>query len=169
MKRLLTFLAVILICQLPMGVLVADEEPTEQEKKELAVKLAKMLEADPFHKDAKEARRWLTFWMIEVPDVTVFLCGSFLGPVFEKDKKYSSELFTQMGYSQAAFIIENPGKAQDEFEVYRAGLLGSLRAYESIVASKSKARLKYMDDLVQQRDSGEIDDYVRLKMKECEG
>jgi hypothetical protein len=61
----------------------------------------------------------------------VFLCGSFLGPVFEKDKKYSSELFTQMGYSQAVFIIENPGKARDEFEVYRAGLLGSLRAYES--------------------------------------
>ena len=169
MTRIVKALGVILICQLAMGLLLAEEEPTDQEKKQLAVKLARLLEAEPFHKDAKEARRWLTVWMIEVPDVTVHLCGNFLGPVFEKDEKYSSELVVQMGYSQAAFIIENPDKAENLFECYRAGLLGSLRMYESILAAKPKASLKYMDELLRKRESGELDDYVRLKMKGCDG
>jgi len=168
-NRLQIVLAIVVLCNLAMGVSIADEEPTEEEKKQLAVKLTRLLEKDPFHEDAKEMRKWLTFWLIEVPDVSVSLCGSFLGPVFDKNQKNSAELFVQSGYAQAVFIIENPEQADNAFEAYKAGLLGTLRTYESILASKPKAQLKYMDHLIELRDNGALDDYVREKMKECEG
>ena len=148
--------------------LANDEEPTEQEKKDLAVELTRKLESDPFWENAKEARSWLTMWVIGVPDITVKVCGSFHGPYFDKNKKYSSELLTQMMYGQAVFIIENPDQADDDFSVYRAGLASSLRAYQSILRAKPKARHEYLDGLVEQLESGDIDAYVRLKMQDCQ-
>ena len=53
MRRTLTFLTIVLVCLMTMGMLSAEDEPTAQEKKDLAVKLAKLLEVEPFHKDAK--------------------------------------------------------------------------------------------------------------------
>ena len=145
-----------------------ESAPTPEEERDLAVKLTVFLENNPFHDKAKEARSWFTIWLVEVPDITVRACGSFHGPYLKKSKKYSSELFVQMLYGQAAFIIENPDHAADDFAVYRAGLTSSLRLYRSILTAKPKARDKYLDDLVGKLESGGIDEYVLAKMQECQ-
>lgn len=145
----------------------AQETPTPEQEKELAVKLTTLLENDPFNEKAKEAREWLTVWAIRVPDITVKACGAFLGSYFDKNKKYSSELLSQMVYGQAAFLITNPSAKDDEFAVYRAGLISSLRAYASIVKAKPKARDEYMDGLLAKLADGSIDEHVRSKIPEC--
>ena len=53
--------------------------PSTPEERRTAVGAARLLEADPFHKDAKKIREWLTLWVIEVPDISIQLCGAYLG------------------------------------------------------------------------------------------
>jgi hypothetical protein len=166
----MTAFRVLVVALLLLGVCtvtLAADEPTPQQEKELAVKLISLLEHDPFHKTAQDARHWLTLWLIRVPDITVKGCGAFHGPYFDKDKKYSSELFNQTLYGQAAFLISNPSSTGDDFLLYRAGLISSIRAYQSIVRAKPKARDEYFDSLVAKLDAGGLDDFVRSKMSEC--
>ena len=65
-------------------------------------------------------------------------------------------------FSQAADVAGRYGVTFDDVVAH----LWMVRRTEGRVALR---RINYMDDLVHKRDSGELDDYVRLKMKECEG
>ena len=128
--------SVTLVCFLIAGPLLArDRGPATAEERETAVTLARMLENDPLGPRAKDARQWLTVWLIAVPDITISVCGDLLGPVPRSAKKYASELVMQAAYSGVAFIIEHPDKAQDSIAVYNAGIEGALKAYAAIKRS----------------------------------
>ena len=138
----------------------AQRKASTPEERAQAVKVARLLETDPFHKEAKKMRQWFTLWLIEVPDISVELCGSYLGPVSSSDKNYSSEIFTQMGFSSAAFKIEHPDQANDRVAANLAGVEGSLKVYESILTTKPKAKSEFLDGLVEKRNKGELRAYV---------
>lgn len=135
--------------------------PSTPEERAQAVRLTHSLETDPLGNEAKDARRWLLAWLSEVPDIDVTICSDYLKPVFDKDKNYASEIFFQMTISSAAFIIEHPEQAKDDVAVNKAGLEGSLRAYEAILKAKPKAKWPFLDDLIQRRDKGTLEEYVR--------
>jgi len=118
-------------------------------------------------KDATAAKEWLTMWLIEVPDISVKVCGTLLGPVLESKKNYSAELVQQLMYSSAAFVIRNPNNAKDDAAVYQAGVEGSLRAYEAILTAKPKARWPFLDDLLAKRSAGQLPAYIASAMPEC--
>jgi carboxypeptidase Q len=142
-------------------------KPSTPEERARAVQVAKALELDPLGDGVKSGREWALRWLIEVPDVSVKLCGSLLGPVLGSRKNYSTEIFTQVMLSTAAFVIENPDKANDDVAAYTAGVEGALRAYESILKVKPKARWPFLDDLIVKRSEGELADYVREAAKHC--
>lgn len=138
----------------------AQRGPATPEEKAMAVKAARLLETDPFHKEAKKMRQWFTTWLIEVPDITVELCGAYLGPVAGSDKNYSSDIFAQAMFSSAAFIVEHPDQANDRVAVQLAGVEGALKTYESILTTKPKARWEFLDGLLEKRSKGELRAYV---------
>ena len=45
--------------------------PSTPQERDTAVKIARLLETDPFHKDAKKLRESLLLWIIEVPDLSI--------------------------------------------------------------------------------------------------
>ena len=135
--------------------------PSTPEERDTAVKAAHLLETDPFHKDAKKIRQWFTVWLIEVPDIHIELCGAYLGPVLGSNKNYSSEIFSQMMFSSAAYMIEHPDQANDQVAVNLAGLEGALKAYQSILKVKPKARWEFLDDLIARQDKGDLRAYVQ--------
>jgi hypothetical protein len=132
-----------------------------------AVEIARSLEADPLGKEAKEHRNWIVHWLIDVPDISVTVCANLLGPLIDSKKNYSPEIFTQMVPSAAAFIIENPDKAKDDAAIYTAAVEGSLRAYESILKVKPKAKWPFLDDLIQKRNKGSLPEHVRQAAMGC--
>src|SRR5512141_2355379 len=91
--------------------------PSTPEERETAVKAARLLETDPFHKDAKKMREWFFKWIIEVPDIHIELCSAYMSPEKSTDKNYGSEIYTQTMFSSAAFIIEHPDQASDRVAV----------------------------------------------------
>jgi hypothetical protein len=147
----------------------ADRGPSTPEERDTAIKGARLLESDPLGPDAKEIRHWFTMWVIEVPDIHVSVCSILLGDEIDpkNKKKYGAEVIAQMMYSSTAFVIEHPDQATDEVAMYLAGVQGALRAYESILKLKPKARWAYLDGLIQKRDQGTLQAYIAAQVPAC--
>ncbi len=168
-KRILRLWGIALILSTTVIALAGQEQgrgPSTAEERELAVKLARFLEQNPLHKDAKEARQWLTVWLISIPDITVKMCGRELGPA-RSGSKYSSELSVQLLYSSAAYIIEHPDRAKKDRAVYQAGLEGALRMYESLLVADPDARHAFLNELLEKREKDELQKYVRKATRKC--
>ena len=142
--------------------------PSTEEERTKAVQLAHLLETDPLAKQAKEARSWLTLWLIEIPDITVSMCTALLGPEFDMDKKYGGELAMQQGFSAAAFKIEHPDQAGDNLAVNTASVEGVLRTYQAILSEHPKARFPSLDALQKARDAGQLPARVAELSKGCQ-
>jgi hypothetical protein len=77
------------------------------------------------------------------------------------------EIVNQMVISSAAYMIEHPDKVKDEQAIATAGLLGSLKAYQSILKVEPESRWPYIDKIVQMRDQGKLDDFVSDTRRKC--
>jgi hypothetical protein len=67
----------------------------------------------------------------------------------------------------AAFIVENPKKAEDWVAVQSAGIESVLRAYESIRRADSEASWKEIDRLLEARRAGKLQALVRRELASC--
>jgi hypothetical protein len=144
--------------------------PSTPEERAQTVRLARALETDPLNDSARPARAWLITFLTDVPDVNVTICTDLFGPLLKTKKDYAPELVTQPMFSEAAFIIEHPDKANDETAVHIAGVEGMLKAYESILKAKPKAHHQFLDDLIVKRDKGELASFVADIVKnKCSG
>ena len=141
--------------------------PSTAEERARAVKVAHELEVDPLAKDAKDNRDWFIQWIVAIPDITVTVCNDYFGTVQKPLRGHSREVVNQMAISSTAFMIEHPDKAKDEQAVATAGLLGSLKAYQSILKQEPDARWPYLDKIVQMRDQGKLDDFVSDTRRKC--
>jgi hypothetical protein len=150
------------------GTLAADRGPSTPEERTRAVNLVQSLESDPFGVDAQAARRWLTQWAIEVPDISVKVCADLLGPALGEKYPYSGEVGLHPLFAATRFAIEHPDQASDDVAMYTAGTEGALRVYEVILKTKPDAQLSYLDDLLGRRERGELAEYVaRVAKKQC--
>ena len=64
-------------------------------------------------------------------------------------------------------MIEHPDKVKDEQAVATAGLLGALKAYQSILKQDPDARWPFVDKVVQMRDQGKLDEFVSDTRRTC--
>ena len=141
--------------------------PSTPEERTRAVKIAHELEETPLAKGAQDNRLWVFQWIVDIPDITVNGCIEYFGKVPNPPRGHSKEIVQQMIISSAAFMIEHPDKAKDEQAVATAGLLGSLKAYQSIVKEEPDARWSLLDKIVQMRDQGKLDDYISDMRRKC--
>jgi hypothetical protein len=141
--------------------------PSTAKERAKAAKLARELEAEPFGPKARDARRWLSLWTVEVPDYRFHFCPEALGGTVIERQRIRSEILAQTSYSGLAFVLENPGQAGSPLDVYRAGVLGALRAYEVILAKEPGARAPLLDALVAERDAGALDARLAENVKAC--
>jgi len=144
--------------------------PSTPEERDTAVKAARLLEVDPFHKDSKKMRKWFTLWLIEVPDIHIELCSDYLGPVAGSNKNYATEIVGQTMFASAAFIIEHPEQANDRVAVNLAGVEGALKVYEAILKTKPKAKWEFLDALLAKRENSEVRSYLQeVTQTKCKG
>ena len=171
-SRRALFLCVLLmfLCSNPFTQSQEKRGPSTPEERAKAVQIARALEGDPLQSGNKDMRTWFTLWLIEVPDITVQVCGEELGPVFhekDRDKNFVSEIFGQSMFSSASFVIEHPDEAKNPIAVYTAGVEGSLKAYQSILKTHPEAKWPFLDDLIVKQQSGELAKYVEKATAKC--
>jgi hypothetical protein len=141
--------------------------PSTPEERKRAVEMATFLETNPLAKEAKEMRAVLLRFLTEVPDITIALCFDVVGESKKFKGDYDPELFGQLAFSQAKFIIEHPDKAQDQAAVQLAAVEGVLRTWQAIKTAKPKAKFPLMDELVAKQQAGTLADHVQEGLKGC--
>jgi hypothetical protein len=141
--------------------------PSTAEERARAVKIAHELESDPLAKDAKDNREWVIQWVIDIPDITVTVCNDYFGQLPKAARGHIREIVNQMVISSAAFMIEHADKSKDEQAVATAGLLGALKAYQSILKQDPDARWPYVDKVVQMRDQGKLEEFITDTRRKC--
>jgi len=141
--------------------------PSTPEERARAVQTAKSLQSDPLASNVQPDREWLLKWLIEVPDISVKMCTTFLGDLGDSKSGYPGAIIATLLASEAAFVIEHPDKAKDVEVTYFAGVDGALHSYEAIRLKDASYRLAHLDDLIQKRDQGKLSDYVRATAKKC--
>ncbi len=121
------------------------------------IRAAKMLEQDPFGKDAAAIRGLAVRYVIETNDVSVVVCGGEItNPFLEKKNKNSTELIGQYTIALAAFKLQNPDKKNDENAAQLSALESTLRTYEAMIGVKPKTRFPLMDEYIVKRDKSEL-------------
>jgi hypothetical protein len=146
----------------------AHRGPSTSEERARAVKISHELEDSPLAKSAQENREWVYQWIVDIPDITVNVCYEYFGKLpTSPTHGHANDIVQQMVISSAAFMIEHPDRAKDEQAVATAGLLGSLKAYQSILKQEPDSRWPYLDKVVQMRDQGKLDDYVGDMRRKC--
>ena len=152
----------------PRATTAAERGPSTPEERAKVVRLTHTLEVSPLAEDAGAMRGFLLQWVTDVPDIHVKVCVDLVGPALDDKYAYSSEVSLHMALAAAVFVIDHPNDSADDNAVYLAGLEGSLRVYESLLAMKSDARLHFLDDLVRKRDQGQLEQYVaKVAGKKC--
>jgi hypothetical protein len=130
--------------------------PSTPEERTPAVEVAKALRADPVSHQVQGDREWLIRWLIEIPDISVKLCPTFLGDITKGKKEYSGALLASMTASEVPFLIEHPDKGPDLDAVYLAGVEGALDGYQAIQKKDSHYHSSHLDELLQKREQGKL-------------
>jgi len=166
--RIVSFLFFIAALQVPPTQIGAQQRgPSTHEERARAVQTAKSLQSDPLAPNLQGDREWLVKWLIEIPDISVKMCTTFLGDLGDSKSGYPGAVIATMLASEAAFVIEHPEKAKDVEAIYVAGVDGALHGYEAIHKKEVSYRLPHLDDLIQKRDQGKLTDYVHATAKKC--
>jgi TPR repeat protein len=139
--------------------------PSTPEERGYAIRLTHKLETDPLSLDSSAARAWLDEWWRDIPDMTVRSCN-LIDPPNHEPNPYGEELYKQITYSEGAFILQSSAKVTDWDAAFLAGVQGSLRAYESILREAPSARSLFLEDLLAQRETGQLSGTVRTLVRE---
>lgn len=165
--RIVSFLFFVAALHFPTQIDAQQRGPSTPGERARAVQTAKSLQADPLAPNLQGDREWLVKWLIEIPDISVKMCTTFLGDLGDSKSGYPGAVIATMLASEAAFAIEHPEKAKDAEAIYVAGVDGALQAYEAIRKKDNSYRLTHLDDLIQKRDQGKLPDYVHATAKKC--
>lgn len=137
--------------------------PSTPEERKQAVAYIHDYVDNPLGPNAVKEREWVFRWVAEIPDVHVTVC-IILDKLPKGDKKDSSTIFLAQLFSEAAFLLENPDRSDDQFAQQMAGVEGALKVYENLVKAKPKDQQAYLDDLLKRRDAGTLGDYVKAQL-----
>jgi hypothetical protein len=168
--------ALVLICAAAAGTWAQNRpDPSTPEERQKALLLTKKLEQKPLGPEAASDRKWLTDWIIQIPDITVPVCDELLKPLLSGEMaqyRYSKEIVAQQLAGSMAYLIQHPQEAksddQDDFAINKSGMESALNAYEAIVKDGAKgAKWGPLEEMVKKRTTGELDDYVRGATLKC--
>ncbi len=166
-KRLL-IIACWLIFLFSLKVTLAQSRgPSTPDERKRAVEIATLLENDPLNKDQKALSRELLIWLIEVPDIHVKICTNVFGDYSKVKGDYAPTITTQITFSEAKFIIEHPEQANDEYQIYLAGVEGVLKTYVNLKKAKPKVKMETLELLLVKQQSGQLADFVKTAMSGC--
>ena len=142
--------------------------PSTAAERARAVELTRKLERQPLARSSNQDRAWLLQFIVEAPDFEVKGCSGPLDALAKDEEgPYARILYVQSVFGMAAFMFENPKKADDWASVQTAGIESTLRAYQAILKADPDARWKELDRLVAAKSGGKLRKLVEKEMAAC--
>ena len=119
------------------------------------------VETDPLGKTADMQRSALVTYFDKIPAKITFCINPYL-PVLQSKNKLHRLVLTQALLGSGDFVVMHPDQASDSDAYLLAGLESALRAYEHIVVQKPKAKLEFLDGLLETRRQGHLSDHIEV-------
>ena len=160
-----TMLLAVLVCAPPA--LAQTSAHSSPEDRQRFVSIERSLERTPLDSSLQADRKWAVQWLIDAPDVSVNVCLDPLGGVSEKDYARTAEVVVQYTIAMAAFVIENPEKANDPDAQQLAGVEGALNAYRSMRAAQPNDTSPALEKLLGMQSRGELPGFVHKAYLRC--
>lgn len=161
-------IVLVVVCGFSATTTVAQKRgPSTPEERRRAVEIATLLEKDPLNKNAEALRRELLVWLIQIPDISVTLCTSMLGDYSKIKGNYAGTITTQLSFAETKFVIEHPEQANDEYQVYLAGVEGVLRTYQNLKNAKPKVLFEPLEELLVKQQAGQLPAFIKSAMLGC--
>ena len=148
--------------------LVPAVEPTTPEERTEAVRLARELEQNPFGAEARQQRGMLFRWWKEVPDLRLRWCQPLMLDLQIGDEELAAAVLVQAVLSGGAYMIENPGAANEPRSIWIAGVEGALRTYRRAVELNPDVKSADLEQLVALERAGRLAEYVDRHATECD-
>ncbi|MEP6718014.1 MAG: hypothetical protein ABJB21_02670 [bacterium] len=168
MNRRLLIIALIVICALSTTTSFAKKRgPSTPKERKRAVEITNLLENDPLNKKGEALRRELLVWLIQIPDISVTLCTSMLGDYSQIKGDHAGTITTQMSFAETKFVIEHPEQANDDYQVYLAGVEGVLRTYQNLRKARPKVRFEPLEELLVKQQAGGLPEFIKSAMIGC--
>jgi hypothetical protein len=137
------------------------------EDRQRFVSIEQSLERAPLNPSLRDDRNWAIQWLTDAPDVSVNVCLDPLGGVSEKNYVHTPEIVVQYMIAMAAFVIENPAKANDPDSQQLAGVEGALNAYRSMRAAQLNDTSPALEKLLGMQSRGELPGFVHKAYLRC--
>lgn len=131
------------------------------------VELATKLENDPLSKKARSRRKEVLTLLKSAPELRVDPCRAVLGDLLLSKKLGAQELYVQLEISTAKYIAEHPDVTGDRERAILGGLEGVLRTYEAMQIKYPFIEIETMQYIIERRENGELADYVREALANC--
>ncbi len=109
--------------------------------------------------DAAAGHTWLERWWWGIPDIEVRYCNLTEAPDHTA-YEHGLILYHQTAFAAGAYILEHPSEKPDWEATYLVGLQGALHTYESILRQQPNKTYRWLDELRQKRDRGDLPDTV---------
>lgn len=158
-------LLALLVCATPaLAQANAQSSPRDRQR---FVAIVRNLEHTPLDPALQNDRAWAMRWLIEAPDVSVNICLDPLDRVTDKHYAHTAEVVVQYSLAMGAFLVENPGKADDSDAQQLAGVEGALNAYRAMRAAQPDKKSPELEKLLATQSRGELPGFVHDAFIRC--
>ena len=151
------FLALLILC--PMLLQADDRGPSTPEERTRFNALVKRLVDSPLDPPKKEETAWAIKLGIEIPDFTVNLCAGDGMTTLSGYKRHDS-LFILYTLAPLAVQFQYAESAKDQPAIDALTWNWILDAYETIISTKPKDTLKFLEDALTLRKAGKMSEFV---------
>jgi len=131
------------------------------------VAIEQNLERAPLDPSLQHDREWALQWLTDAPDVSVNACLDPLGGAPKNDYAHTPQIVVLYMFAMAAFIIENPGKANDPGAQQLAGVEGALNAYRAMRIARPEEKSPTLETLLDMQGRGELPGFVQKAYLHC--
>jgi hypothetical protein len=142
---------------------VSAQDTSTPEERAQWVAITHKLESDPLDDSMDKQGEVALKQISNAHDIHVPLCPALLGGFSGMKYAYGHAITRQYMLASAAFLIENPDKANDHNAMNLAAVESVLKIYASILQQKPVSTAKDLDKLLQQQKQDKLVEYIQKR------
>lgn len=142
---------------------VSAQDTSTPDERAQWVAITHKLESDPLDDSMDKQGEAALKQISNAHDIHVPLCPALLGGFSAMKYVYGHAITRQYMLASAAFLIENPDKANDRNAMNLAAVESVLKAYTSILQQKPDSKAKDLDNLLQKQKQGKLAEYIQKR------
>ncbi len=145
-----------------------DRGPSTQAERALFIKLLPIVTKYPLEPWSAVCRSWGVRFISEIPDIVVSLDFTAIDPLIKKGYKYEVTLVGHFTMAAGVPAVKRPKDKVLLEETTLFAMNSLLDVYESLMKEDKEAKLAFLDEALQKRAEGKLEEWLKDRPKRYE-